>query len=385
MTKPPFPAVPRRRVLAAALAVATALAGCSSDRNAPAAATDTPHNVTLTAAQQQDIRLYTVAASSFHRTVDTTGTVDYDQDRTTAMLAPFSGPVTKVLAGLGETVKQGQPLATVASPDFAAAVDGYRKALAAARAAAQVAANDKDLFAHHAISARENAQAQADAIGAQSDSDTARAALLALNADPQVAKAIEQGRPVTEAQATIRAPMAGIVVQRQITPGQLLQAGITPCFTIADTATMWVQAQLFGSDLAVVRPGDDAEVTLGDGQALHGKVANVSPEVDPATRAVTARVVVKNPHGLLRKQLYVHVRIAAAAPGSGLLVPVGAVLRDDENLPFVYVREADGSYARRPVTLGLRTGDRYLVEQGLAAGDKVVTEGGIFLRFIQTQ
>lgn len=385
MKKPPFPALPRRRVLAATLATAIALAGCSSSQGTPPAAADTPHNVTLTAAQQQSIRLYTVANTSFHRTVDTTGTVDYDQNRSTAMLAPFSGPVSKLLVSLGEKVKQGQPLATVASPDFATAVDGYRKTLAAAHAATQVAATDKDLFAHHAISARENAQAQSDAVGAQSDSNAARQALLALNVDPRVIAAIEQGRPMATVQGVIRAPMAGTVVARQITPGQLLQAGSTPCFTIADTTAMWVQAQVFGSDLAIVKPGDTAEVVLGDGRTLHGKVANLSPEVDPATRAVAARVVVDNSHGLLRKPMYVHVRIAAAAAGSGLLVPEGAVLRDDENLPFVYVRATDGSYARRPVRLGLRVGDRYLIEQGLAAGDKVVAEGGIFLRFIQTQ
>lgn len=385
MTKPPFPALPRRIVPATMLAAAIALAGCSSGQNATAVAADTPHNVTLTAAQQQGIKLYTVAASSFHRTVDTTGIVDYDQNRSTAVLAPFSGPVTKVLVSLGEQVKQGQPLATVASPDFAAAVDGYRKALAAARAAAEVAANDKDLYAHHAISERENAQAQSDAVGAQSDSNAAREALLALNVDPQVAKDVEQGRPVASVQATIRAPMAGTVVQRSITPGQLLQAGSTPCFAVADVSKMWVMAQVFDSDLAAVKPGDVAEVEAGDGVTLHGKVANVSPEVDPDTRSVAARVEVDNPGGLLKKQMYVRVRIASAAAASGLLVPVGAVLRDDENLPFVYVQAADGSYARRPVTLGVRTGDRTLIADGLKAGDKVVTEGGIFVRFIQTQ
>jgi cobalt-zinc-cadmium efflux system membrane fusion protein len=372
-------------VLATSLAATIALAGCSSRQDAPSAAADTPHNVTLTAAQQQGIKLYTVANASFHRTVDTTGIVDYDQNRSTAVLAPFSGPVTKVLASLGEQVKQGQPLATVASPDFAAAVEGYRKALAAARAAAQVAANDKDLYAHHAISQRENAQAQSDAVGALSDSNAAREALLALNVDPQVAKEIEQGRPVASVQATIRAPMAGTVVQRSITPGQLLQAGNTPCFAVADVSKMWVMAQVFGSDLDAVNPGDGAEVEVGDGKTLRGKVANVSPEVDPDTRSVAARVEVDNPAGLLKKQMYVRVRIASAAATSGLLVPVDAVLRDDENLPFVYVQQSDGSYARRPVTLGVRTGDRYLIDKGLAAGDKVVTEGGIFVRFIQTQ
>jgi cobalt-zinc-cadmium efflux system membrane fusion protein len=383
---PPFPVSLRRGAALAVLLATLALAACSSGTGASEAAATTPHNVTLTKEQQQSIRLYTVEPSTFHRVVDTTGTVDYDQNRSTAVLAPFSGPVTKVLVSLGETVKQGQPLATVASPDFATALDGYRKALAAARAAAKVAATDSDLYAHHAISQRENAQAQSDAVGTQSDSDAARQALLALHVDPQLVKAIEQGRPVANVQAVIRAPVAGTVVQRTIAPGQLLQAGSTACFTVADLSQVWVMAQVFDSDLATVKPGDAAEVTIaGTDKTLPGKVANVSPEVDPDTRSVAARVVVDNPGDLLKKQMYVRVRIQSAAQANGLLVPVAAILRDDENLPFVYVQEADGSYARRPVTLGARTGDRSLVADGLKAGDKVVTAGGIFVRFIQTQ
>ncbi|MEW9623331.1 efflux RND transporter periplasmic adaptor subunit [Rhodanobacter geophilus] len=383
---PPFPASMRHGAALVALLATVALGACSSNTAAPESAATTPHNVTLTKAQQQSIRLYTVEPSSYQAVTDTTGVVDYDQDRSTAVLAPFSGPVTKVLVSLGESVKQGQPLATVASPDFAAAVDGYRKALAAARAAAQVAANDKDLYAHHAISQRENAQAQSDAVGAEADSNAARQALLALPVDPQVVKAIEQGRPVDNVQGVIRAPVAGTVVQRSITPGQLLQAGSTACFTVADLSKVWVMAQVFDSDLAAVQVGDNAEVETGAGsKALPGKVTNVSPEVDPDTRSVAARVVVDNPGALLKKQMYVRVRISSAKPERGLLVPVAAVLRDDENLPFVYVQETDGSYARRPVTLGVRTGDRNLIASGLRAGDKVVIEGGIFVRFIQTQ
>jgi membrane fusion protein, heavy metal efflux system len=368
------------------LLATAALGACSSDKGAPESTATTPHNVTLTQAQQQSIRLYTVEPSSYRTVTDTTGVVDYDQNRSAAVLAPFSGPVTKVLVSLGESVKQGQPLATVVSPDFAAAVDGYRKALAAARAASQVAANDKDLYAHHAISQRENAQAQSDAIGAEADSNAARQALLALPVDPQVVKAVEQGRPVANVEGVIRAPVAGTVVQRSITPGQLLQAGSTACFTVADFSKVWVLAQVFDSDLATVQVGDSATVETGAGtKTLPGKVTNMSPEVDPDTRSVTARVVVDNPGDLLKKQMYVRVRISSAKPGQGLLVPVAAVLRDDENLPFVYVQEADGSYAQRPVTVGVRTGDRTLIADGLKAGDKVVTEGGIFVRFIQTQ
>ena len=92
--------------------------------------------MTLTAAQRQNIQLYTVAPSKFRKTIETTGTVDFDNDQATSVLAPFSGPVSRLLVSLGEQVKEGDPLAVVDSPDFAAAISAYRKALATAKTAA---------------------------------------------------------------------------------------------------------------------------------------------------------------------------------------------------------------------------------------------------------
>jgi cobalt-zinc-cadmium efflux system membrane fusion protein len=318
-----------------ALAVLTTLAGCSSKADSPAA-TDTPHNVTLTSAQRQHIHVLAIAPSTFHRSIETSGVVDFDHDRATQVLAPFSGPVTDVLVSQGDQVKQGQPLARVDSPDFAAAAGAYRKALAAAHAADQVAATDRDLFAHQAISQREHAQAQSDAIGADADRDAALQALLALHVDQQTIDAIREGKPLAHGRGVIRAPIAGTVVAKSIAPGQLLAAGSTECFTIADTSSMWVMAQLFGDDLAAAKNGDKALIDTGsDGPGIPGKVTNVGAVVDPDTRAVGARVLVENRDGALKRQMYVRVSIQSDDAKTGLLVPVSAVLRDDENLPFV--------------------------------------------------
>ncbi len=210
--------------------------------------------------------------------------------------------------------------------------------------------------------------------------------MMALHVDQQTITAIREGKPVAHGQGVIRAPIAGTVVEKSIAPGQLLAAGTTPCFTIADTSQMWVMAQLFGGEPDTVKTGDQALVDLGsDGPAIQGKVTNVGAVVDPDTRSVDARVLVDNPDGALKRQMYVRVRIQSSEARTGLLVPVSAVLRDDENLPFVYVAATDGGYAQRTVTLGERVGDRFLIPEGLHAGDKVVVDGAIFLHFIQTQ
>ncbi|MGH8126530.1 MAG: efflux RND transporter periplasmic adaptor subunit [Rhodanobacteraceae bacterium] len=375
----------RTGVSIAGLLAFVTLAGCSGKPSAPPASA-TPHNVTLTKAQQGSIHVVTLAPTQYRTTIATTGVVDFDRNRATAVLAPFSGPVTKVLVTLGEHVAQGQALARVDSPDFTAAIGAYRKAVIAATAADAVAANDRELYAHQAISQRENAQAQADAAGVDAERAAALQALRALHMDKQTIAAVRAGKSIAHGQGVIRAPIAGSVVDKSIAPGQTLAAGTTPCFTIADTSKMWVMANVFGADAAHVAIGDPATVVTGaGGKPIAGSVTNIGAVIDPDTRSVQARVRVDNPDGALKKQMYVTVDIQSHDAHTGLLVPVSAVLRDDENLPFVYAVEADGSYARRPVTLGMRTGDRYVIPEGLHPGDKVVVDGSIFLQFIQSQ
>lgn len=371
----------------ACLAVVLAsLAGCSSatpDANPQAS---TAQNVTLTAAQRTSIHLLTIEPATYRTSITTTAVVDFDHDRSTPVLAPFSGPVTRVMVTLGDHVAAGQALAMVNSPDFTTAVGAYRKALITAAAADAVAANDRFLYAHQAISQRENADAQATAVSADADRSAGLQGLIALHVDPKTIAALRGGQPLLLEEGVIRAPIAGTVVEKSIAPGQTLSAGTSPCFTIADTSRMWVMAQVFAGEIAQVHTGDDATVDADDGDApLAGKVTNVGPVVDPGTRSVTARVQVDNREGVLKQQMYVQVRIRSSKQSQGLLLPVTAVLRDDENLPYVYVLAADRSYARRSVTLGTRVGDRYVIPQGLHPGDQVVVDGSIFLQFIETQ
>ncbi|WP_255324843.1 efflux RND transporter periplasmic adaptor subunit [Rhodanobacter sp. OR444] len=339
----------------------------------------------MTPAQRQRIHLFTVAPASFHRAIETTGVVDFDNDQATGVLAPFSGPVLRVLVAPGDQVHQGQPLALVDSPDFAAAIGAYRKALASARNARKLADTDQDLLQHQGVSRREAEQAQTDAASAEADRDAALQALVALHVDAGTIEAIQSGRTVARTQGIIRAPVAGTVVEKLISPGQLLQAGTTPCFTVADLSKVWVMAQVTAAELAGIRVGDPAQAEAAAGGELAGTLDNIAAVVNPNTRAIAARIVVPNPQGALRKQMYVRVRIQSRQASKGLLVPASALLRDDDNLPFVYLAQADGSFARRHVTTGSRTGDDYLVSDGLRPGDRIVVDGGIFVQFMQNQ
>lgn len=371
---------------AGAVAALAMVAGCSSSDDQDNGVGNMSASVHLTKAQFSHIQLYTVVPLGFRQTVEAPATVDYDNDQATAVVSPFSGPVTRILVALGQHVAKGQPLAMVESGDYANAIGAYRKAVVTASNTARIALLDKDLAAHNGISEREAQQAQADAANAAADRNAALQTLISMGVDRGTIDRAVAGSPTAGLAAVIRAPVSGIVVDKSITPGQLLQAGSSAAFTVANLGQVWVMAQIDPSDLSQVGVGDAATIDPRNGTGMfHGTVQNVAASVDPNTRAVVARIVTPNPGDLLKKQMYVDVTIDSGRVSTGLLVPVSAVLRDDENLPFVYVALPDGSFVRRHVTLGFRDAQNYDVTSGLSSGEKVVTNGALFLQFMQSQ
>jgi cobalt-zinc-cadmium efflux system membrane fusion protein len=364
-----------------ALGALLLIAGCGQKANP---AHPQGADVTLTSAQRARIHLYTVQSGQYRRQVDTNGTVDFDNNQSTLILAPFGGMVSRLIVEQGAEVKKGDALAAVLSPDFSAAVSAYRKALVNAETLRKLADLDKDLVAHQGVSQKEADQALSDAASAEADRDAALLALRALNVDPQVIADTQAGKPTARVEGLIRSPLPGTVVEKLVSPGQTLQANTTPVFTVADLSKVWVMAHVFDSDINTVRRGDHAQVTV-TGRTLNGTVDNVGAEVDPNTRSVAVRIVVDNPGDFLKRQMYVQVRIISTQALKGILTPVSAILRDEENLPFVYVARSDGSFARRRVTLGYRSGDSYDIPEGLHPGEQVVADGGIFVQFMQQQ
>lgn len=366
-------------------------AGCGANSDAdPAISRADPRSsdsaIAIPAEQRERIQVIAVAPSPFHDVVQTTGTVEFDGDQSTSILAPISGPVSRILVQPGDRVRRGQALAYVSSPDFAAAVADFRKAQATSRNAQRVADLDAQLFGNDAIARRDLEQAQTDAISAAADRDAALQQLQALGVDDSTIATLEAGRAMDATHGVIRAPIGGTLVERSITPGQLLEAGATPCFTVADISAMWVMANVFESDLSSVRVGDSASVTTNASpRPFAGTVDNIAALVDPGTKATAVRIVVPNRERLLKKGMYVNVGIRSRLESKGVLIPVSAVLRDEDNRPFVFVADSAGSYRRRSVTLGSRIDERYDITEGLEPGDRVVASGGLFLQFAQSQ
>lgn len=356
------------------IALALLLAACGGNKETPATATQPATKNAL-----QGIHTEAVQSVTFQKTIETTGTVAFNQNRSTQVLSPISGPVSRIVVNVGSRVSRGEALALVSSPDFATAVSALRKAEATARNTRRIADLDAQLFKNDAIARRDYEQAQTDAINAEADRDAAVQQLRSLGVDDATINQVRENRPVANLGGVIRSPLSGTVVEKLISPGQLLQS-TTPCFTVADLSDVWVMANVFEADLGSVHIGDTADIITGSGQTLPGRVDYIAAVVDPNTRAVSVRLDVPNPGEVLKRDFYVHVRLQSRAPAQGILVPVSAILRDDQNLPFVFVAKSDGSFERRRVDLGARNGDRQEVRSGLTAGETIVVEGGLFLQ-----
>src|SRR4051812_48838959 len=376
----------RHRALVAAVLLVGACSGGDKSKSVADSSTVTKAGFSISAAQQARIHVITVAPTVFRPTVSTTGSVAFNGDRSTQVLSPVSGPVSQILVPLGARVGAGTALAAVSSPDFASAIAAFRKAESSYRQLSRVAALDEELFKTDAIAHRDVEQAQTDAAAAAADRDAALQQLRSLGVDGTTIAAIQAGKAAGPIQAVIRAPISGTVVEKLINPGQLLQAGTTPTFTIADVASMWVTANVFDADLPFVRKGEHATISTDAGvYPVPGVVDYVAELVDPNTKATAVRILVPNPRGVLKRDMFVRVQIQADAQQSGFIVPTSSVLRDEENLPFVFVELPTGGFNRRQITLGPRINDAFQVLSGLTSGEKVVSEGALFLQFAESQ
>ena len=340
---------------------------------------------TLTPDQRQRIHIVTVQSVSFRPVVEATGNVAFNGDRSTQILSPVSGPALRVVGQIGTNVTRGQPLAYVASPDFAAAVAAYRKAQNSYRQFKRVADRDSALFKNDALARADLESAQSDVAGSQADLESAIQTMHSLGvADAQI-QAVKEGHTAS-IEAIIRSPIDGTVVEKLISNGQLLAAGTTPCFTVADLGTMWVNTNVFANDIKDVSVGETVNVLTDVTQVpIPGKVSYIGSLADPGTKAVSVRVVVPNNNHVLRRDMFVRVQIKSGVEHQSILVPASSVLRDDQNLPFVFMAAAGGGFVRRRIDLGSRNGDQYEVTGGLEPGNQVVADGALFLQFAESQ
>lgn len=376
-----------------ALLCAGALTGCSSGSGDQASKmtsytasekkSDTAQTFQITQDQMAHVEIVPVRKEDLARKLRLTGAVAYNAFLTTPVFAAVGGPVHEILVAPGQVVHQGQSLLTVTSPDYSAARSAYVKSRDAYALADKLYNRSRDLFAHGAIAQTDLDQAESNRTQAHADLESSADALRALGLkDPEaVAKNLVQ----STAEIPVIAPVGGEIVERLVGPGQLLQAGGTQCFTISDTSSVWVLVNVYQSDLAYVRVGQDVEISTDSyPETFHGKISYIAPSLDSTTRTLQARIVTQNPAKKLKKDMYVTAAVRAAALQNVLTVPDAAVLRDTENEPFVYVQSGATEFARRQVTIGESASGRVQLSSGVKEGEHVAGNGSLFLQFMNS-
>jgi cobalt-zinc-cadmium efflux system membrane fusion protein len=363
-----------------------ATCSCGLYKKAPPAAaaaqTDEAALFEVPAKQLPHLKIAEVTRTAWSSVVRTTGTVDWDSDHTTQAITQVNGPISKLLVDLGTRVTVNQPLLYVSSPDVATAISAYKKARNHQDYSKKTLDRSKDLLEHKVIATKDLEAAEQEYNDARAETENDLQALKIFGVTEQeIDDAQHQGTPINP-QLAVRSPISGMVVQKLVTPGLVIQAGTTACFTISDTSSVWVQGHIYDRDLEAVRIGDAVEETDSSfHRTFHGVIAYIEALIDPATRTTSVRIVTKNPDGLLKKDMFVDAVIHTRSGRSVLTVPTSAILRNDENLPFAYVEASPGKFAQRLVNIGVEQGEDTEIVSGLKEGEKVVAQGSVFLQF----
>jgi cobalt-zinc-cadmium efflux system membrane fusion protein len=376
------------KMLAFAVPLCAALSGCGSGEpeskmtsfTSSESKADTAELFTVPKEQLAHLQIVPAEKGPLPRTLRLAGSVAYNAFETTPVFAAIGGPVHEILVAPGQFVQAGQPLLTVTSPDYSVARSAYIKAREASALSDKLYARSQDLFAHGAISEADLQQAEANRNQAHADLESSTDALRALGVKDPESLIKNSTRPTSE--SPVLAPVTGEIVERLVGPGQLLQAGVTQCFTISNTNGVWVLVNVYQSDLPFVHVGDAVELNTDSYPELfHGKISYLAPALDPNTRTLQARIVTENPGKKLKKDMYVTATVKAGSVADAITVPDAAILRDTENQPFVYVQSGPNQFARRLVTLGQSVKDRTQITSGLKESEQVVGDGSLFLQF----
>ena len=300
--------------------------------------------------QRMNLKTDVVTRGPVRRALRAVGSVEFNERGLHDITTKYEGWIEKLHVNATWTsVKAGDPLFEVYSPDLYNAQLNYLVALRAEGAAG----------------------------GPLTRASLDRLKLFDVSADflAEVAKSGAARRTYL-----YRSPAAGFVFEKMAVEGQMMKPG-EKIYRLADLSTVWVNAQIYEKDLAVVSAGQSVEVrtTYAGERVFKATVAQVLPQVEGVTRTATARLVIENPDGFLRPGMFADVRFSAELAADAVLVPDSAVLRSGER-NTVFIALDDGGFVPREVKLGARTDDfRYAVLSGLSAGDHVVISGQFML------
>jgi cobalt-zinc-cadmium efflux system membrane fusion protein len=369
------------RKLLLLLACGAALAGCSKDGDkgpeAPRVEKDT---VIFEASSPQLAALQTASAAPRRDSLARfSGRLVWNEDRTVRVFSPFAGRVVSIAARSGDRVQPGQTLAVLAAPEFGTAQSEARKAEQDDALARKNLARIEELHEAGVAPAKDLQVAQAELArtAAERSRTLARLKLYGKNVNTEE-KQVDQ-------QLVLRSPIAGVVVERNLNPGQELRPDTQQdkaLFVVSDPTRLWFVLEVSEKDLDGLKRGVQVQLStssMGD-ERVAGRLQYVADAVDPQTRTVKVRGVVESADPRLKAEMFVTAELKVAE-AKGLVVPARAVYLRGEQY-FVFVDAGAGRYVRRSVKLGPAGDGMQVVLAGLEPAEKVVVDGNLLLEKI---
>lgn len=375
---------PHRRALRTALAAAACcallLAGCGGDADSgksaeapPAAPIVQGRQLRFPPNHPQLALLTTVPATAASGlTVELPARLVWNEERTQRIYPPFGGRITAIGADVGQSVKPGTLLARIASPDFGQAQADTAKAQVDVGLSRKNLQRQRELFDAGIIARKDLEQAEADSARAQAEAARAAARTSLYGA----------GSAVNQ-QLGITSGIAGVVVERNLNPGQEVRPdqsgpGVPALFVVTDPSSLWVQIDAKEGDVASLRPGAGftLQVAAYPGENFAGRVTAAADFIDPNTRTIKIRGLVANADRRLKGEMLATAQVKEAMQGT--VVPAGAVTLDGTR-HTVYVQTQPGVFEPREVVPAHMGPAEVVLARGLAVGEQVVAQNALLL------
>jgi membrane fusion protein, heavy metal efflux system len=348
---------------------AALIAGLGCSRDTPAVASKAPVTADPDVFSTEHPELFKMAKAEMRALpteLTANGTVTPDVTRTIHVTSLGGGRVVDLKVKLGDSVKKGQTLLVISSPDLAAAMSDHQKAVADEVLSRKALERAQLLYSRGAVAVKDVETAQDLQDKTKVDVETAAQRVRVLGADPA------HPSPLID----LRAPVAGTIVEQNVAGFEGVKSlDNTPnLFTIADLSQVWVVCDVFENDLGDVHLGDTAEIRLNayGERVFHGRVADISRVLDPNTRSAKVRIVLANAEGALRPGMFAVAKFRSRKATDRVVVPATAIMRLHDK-DWVFRKEADKKFRRVVVQAdGLAPDGMQEIHGGVKAGDEVV-------------
>lgn len=371
--------ITRPLLYASLLGASLIFAGCGeADKTEPtkAAAPADPNLVSAGENLTRIIQLGEVTSVELSDMLRVAGQVDFDEQRITRIGATVTGRISELQAMLGQQVKVGQTLAVLNSTELGAAQLSYMKARAQAQLNQRSVERARQLLDADVIGSAELQRRESELAISQSEQRAAADQLRVLGVSQRALDKLTETGAINSVSPVV-ATMAGTVVERKVTQGQVVQPSEV-LFSIADLSRVWVEAEVPEQQAGQVQAGQNIQVEIPSlGQRLTAKLIYIADTVNPVTRTVTVRSELDNSDRSLKPAMLATVLIETR-PTKRLAVPGKAVVRESDS-DQVFVEVAPGQYRMTPVKLGQAIGEVRPVLSGLTEGQRIVVDGAFHL------